>query len=602
MKARQTRIVGWIVLWATMPVLAADSNSPLPYMGQEPPGLTPKVFAPGMICLPNRGEGNICFTKDGRECYFDVSSPAGQIMVTRYEGGLWTTPVKAPYLDSLTSCPSLADNDQSLYFLRDSTIYRVHRSPAGSGIQEWSSPETLPAPVNINPSGLNGSASCHISSLGNMWMCSWRPGGRGACDLYRIRSSEGQFTDAQNQLDLNSNSYDCAAVPGPNEEYVVLMSGRPGGFGAVDLYVSFADGLGGWATPRNLGPTFNTSGSEDSPCLSPDYRYLFFSRANSAGERNIYWVSVTAFLPDPNGPIGNLSTGVRFTSLQAAINYAQSGDIIEVSPGTYKETITLPNIPLTIRSTNPQDSAVVSLTRLVGDGSTAVVTLSAGTALRSLQGLTITGGADGIVCAGAELNLSACVITGNRDCGVEVSNESTLSLDHCIIAGNGGTGLSSLPVKGRRLVYSTVDLAHGTITQNRGYALDGDGITVSNSILSGNGVSVNNAQIKGNVTVSYSDVQGGFTGQGNVDADPLFVTSGTWTDPNAYVLGDCHLKSKAGHWNPQTASWVLDDVTSPCIDAGDLNAVFTLEPAPNGGRVNQGAYGDTGEASRTPAE
>jgi hypothetical protein len=148
-----------------------------------------------------------------------------------------------------------------------------------------------------------------------------------------------------------------------------------------------------------------------------------------------------------------------------------------------------------------------------------------------------------------------------------------------------------------------VDLTQCTIVQNRGYGLEGDGITVVNSILYGNGISTGDVQIKGaNVKVSYSDVCGGVAGQGNMDADPLFVAPGTWSDPNTYVSGDLHLCSKAGHWNPKTTSWVLDDVTSPCADAGDPNTAFGLEPLPNGGRVNMGAYGGTIEASRTAAE
>jgi hypothetical protein len=35
---------------------------------------------------------------------------------------------------------------------------------------------------------------------------------------------------------------------------------------------------------------------------------------------------------------------------------------------------------------------------------------------------------------------------------------------------------------------------------------------------------------------------------------------------------------------------------------GDPNTAFSLESAPNGGRVNMGAYGNTPEASRTFAE
>jgi Disaggregatase related len=90
-------------------------------------------------------------------------------------------------------------------------------------------------------------------------------------------------------------------------------------------------------------------------------------------------------------------------------------------------------------------------------------------------------------------------------------------------------------------------------------------------------------------------------------ADPLFANSGCW-DPNGtldelqddfWVDGDCHLQSQAGRWDPNSASWVQDEVTSPCIDAGDPNAPIGYEPFPNGGVINIGAYGGTSEASKS---
>ncbi len=97
-------------------------------------------------------------------------------------------------------------------------------------------------------------------------------------------------------------------------------------------------------------------------------------------------------------------------------------------------------------------------------------------------------------------------------------------------------------------------------------------------------------------------------GIGNVfRTRPLFANHGYWDqngtpeDPNDdfWIDGDYHLKSQAGRWNSNTASWVRDDVTSPCIDAGDPASPIGLEPFPNGGIINMGAFGGTREASKS---
>jgi hypothetical protein len=90
--------------------------------------------------------------------------------------------------------------------------------------------------------------------------------------------------------------------------------------------------------------------------------------------------------------------------------------------------------------------------------------------------------------------------------------------------------------------------------------------------------------------VAYCDVQGGCPGTGNIDADPCFA------DPNN---DDYHLKSQAGRWNPNDQTWVIDTVTSPCIDAGDISGPVGRERFPNGGIINMGAYGGTAEASKS---
>ncbi|MBN2561823.1 MAG: hypothetical protein JXQ75_12920, partial [Phycisphaerae bacterium] len=112
------------------------------------------------------------------------------------------------------------------------------------------------------------------------------------------------------------------------------------------------------------------------------------------------------------------------------------------------------------------------------------------------------------------------------------------------------------------------------------------------------------------LTIAYSDVSGGWPGPGNIDADPLFADPGYWDpndtpdDPNDdfWIEGDFHLMSQAGRWHPLNKGWVLDNVTSPCIDAGDPGSLVALEPYPHGGRINMGAYGGGSEASKSPSD
>lgn len=86
----------------------------------------------------------------------------------------------------------------------------------------------------------------------------------------------------------------------------------------------------------------------------------------------------------------------------------------------------------------------------------------------------------------------------------------------------------------------------------------------------------------------YSCFAGAGDGEGNIHLDPQFA------DPN---LHDYHLRSERGRYWPKHKIWVLDKVTSPCVDAGDPSADCANEHEPNGGRINMGAYGGTAYAS-----
>lgn len=72
---------------------------------------------------------------------------------------------------------------------------------------------------------------------------------------------------------------------------------------------------------------------------------------------------------------------------------------------------------------------------------------------------------------------------------------------------------------------------------------------------------------------------------------------------HTYNIYDYHLKALGKRWaplTPTTGKWAIDDVHSPCIDAGDRSSDYSQELYPNGNRINIGAYGNTPYASLKP--
>ncbi|MGD8786702.1 MAG: C10 family peptidase [Phycisphaerales bacterium] len=192
--------------------------------------------------------------------------------------------------------------------------------------------------------------------------------------------------------------------------------------------------------------------------------------------------------------------------------------------------------------------------------------------------------------------LKNCIFSSNEAeyGGGVYSNESDSTLLSCIFGNNSaGCGGGLFCDENSESVLTNCSIVENQVTSSGGgfYNSNESSATLVNCIVWNNasGQIVNDEGASAIIT--YSDVQDGWPGQGNIDNDPLFA------DPSN---GDYHLKSRGGRWDPVSQSWVLDSVTSPCIDAGDPTTSFSLEPVLNGGRVNMGAYGGTTEASKRP--
>jgi hypothetical protein len=234
--------------------------------------------------------------------------------------------------------------------------------------------------------------------------------------------------------------------------------------------------------------------------------------------------------------------------------------------------------------------------------------------------------------------LTNCTFSGNSSGqygGGMCNEESNPRLSGCTFSGNvskGGGGMynrrESSPVLTNCTFSGNYAVYEANHSDGSGISMPGQGgavyndrdsrLTLTNCILWGDSPDEIWLQSHATsiLTVTYGNIQGTWPGEGNIDVNPYFVDPGHWghvddptimvepltpNDPNVvWVDGDYHLKSQYGRWEPDSESWVTDDVTSPCIDAGDPNSPIALEPFPNGSRINMGTYGGTEDASKSP--
>ena len=198
----------------------------------------------------------------------------------------------------------------------------------------------------------------------------------------------------------------------------------------------------------------------------------------------------------------------------------------------------------------------------------------------------MTGGA--INCYLSSLIIVNCTITSNKawDGGGIWFAFSNMTITNSRITGNkarvGGAICCSSD--------STATISNSTVTGNMSgrppdfkdggiYWSGESNLQIKNCILWDNGMEIN-ASWEATVTVTYTDIQQSWQGQGNIDADPLFLDPGYWDVNDLWVDGDYHL---------------LPD--SPCVDTGDPNYVaepsqtdLDGNPRARGYAIDMGAY------------
>ncbi len=305
------------------------------------------------------------------------------------------------------------------------------------------------------------------------------------------------------------------------------------------------------------------------------------------------WAAVLAVAASCHTAMGRtIHVPGDFATIQGAIDDVATvdGDEVVVAAGTYYENINFFGKAITLRCTDPNNPHVVSATIIDGGWLDSTVSCNSGEGPGTvLQGFTITHGmasAGGglfnflssptvIGCifidnaaefgGGVSANVSSdptiinCRFLGNtadQGGGVYVSSSSNPTFANCTFSGNEGGQGGGMIVCGGAPTMVNCTLAGNVAPAGGGgvFVCEG-GPVIANSIVWGN-TPDQVSELTPVTVITHSDVQGGFKGAGNVNADPLFVFAN----------------------GPDGTPGTDDDnlglsTESPCIDAADNTAV-----------------------------
>lgn len=250
-------------------------HSENPYLGQEPPGLTPEPFAPGIVTTAHYELTGV-FTPDMKEFYLirnggKYEQPS--LVVFKNENNRWHESFVSPRVGT----PVISPDGETMHLGKR----YMERTDTG-----WSEVKSLGAPFDDLPI-----MRLTASSKGTYFFDEFKQDFTG--DIRYSRLVDGKY-EAPKLLNKNINSgKSFHPFIAPDESYLIFDGKREGGFGDSDLYISFRQQDGSWGEPINLGDKINTEAWEAVASVTPDGKYLFFNRNMNPGNYenvDIFWV------------------------------------------------------------------------------------------------------------------------------------------------------------------------------------------------------------------------------------------------------------------------------------------------------------------------
>ncbi|WP_394751338.1 TolB-like translocation protein [Spongiimicrobium salis] len=241
------------------------------YFGQKPPGLTPEVFAPGIVSTAHHEWGPF-FTPDMKEFYFsrrNTQSGKDTHFVLKYENNRWHETI----VDTHTG--GISPDGKTMHF---GNQYRERTDDGWSELKSLGSAFEDIDIMRLTSSSKGTYVFDEYAEDGNFVL-------RYSRLINGVREAPKPFSK-----EINTGKGNIHPFIAPDESFILWDSRRDGGYGGSDIYVSFRQENGSWGAAINLGDKVNTSISQRGGYVTPDGKYLFFNGPASTGKGEVFWV------------------------------------------------------------------------------------------------------------------------------------------------------------------------------------------------------------------------------------------------------------------------------------------------------------------------
>ena len=247
------------------------------FFEQQPPGLTSKPFAPGLVTTTGWEYSGV-FSPDMKEFYFlrqVEGSNEQEFVVFKNEDNKWYETV----ISSRQGQPFVSPDGETMH------LGRRYKKRKKNG--EWSEIRKLESPFDSLPI-----MRLTASSKGTYFFDEFKEDFTG--DIRYSRLIDGKYEEPKLLSEKINSGKSFHPFIAPDESYLIFDSERAGGYGDSDIYISFRQQNGTWGNPINLGDKINTNAWEASASVTPDGKHLFFNRnmgSDNYENVDIFWVS-----------------------------------------------------------------------------------------------------------------------------------------------------------------------------------------------------------------------------------------------------------------------------------------------------------------------